>query len=309
MSIIVNGVTIPVTGDFIFSNNANIDTVVANGVTVWEKRKSVVLYDHRAYYDGRASYPYANSNSYYYGDVPSANNNWKPPAPYLAVSNADNGSEDELFFSSLAHPYKDARYGSLGNTDYRNAYDPGISEEECRAKYWTGNYGTYGTDTTTVYMRPSKAMYNLQNVDCTNYDYLIVSAIGEITSTPSGNMHNATEIILGLDYYGRKTADRSLLYKGCYNGDENDVHLWGNMVNFKGHGHDNHTNLGTAADKNHKLGWTTVALDIRNVTGIHPIKCLLTGGSYTRNGWLRIAFIGMCSGDPSNMGIDLNWPY
>lgn len=308
MSIIVNGVTIPVNGDFLFSNNANIDTVVANGVTVWEKRKSIVLYDHRAYYDGRVSYPYMNNQCFYYGDGPTFGNKRKPPAPYLATCDTNNGDPDELFFSTLLHPYKDGRYESLGNMDYRNIYDSGISEDECRAKYWTNVYGTYNCDSTCVYMRPSKAMYNMWNIDCTNYDYLVVSAIGEITSTPSGNTHNATELILGLDFYGQKTADTRLLYKGAYNGE--NPYLLGSLVNFKGHGHGNHNDLGSKADNNHPIGWGTFCLDIRNLTGVHTLRCVLTGGAYVRNGWARIAYIGMCCGDPhSNLDIDFDWPY
>ena len=46
MPIIVNGITIPFNGDFIFSNNINIDTVVANGVIVWQKQKAYFAYQN-----------------------------------------------------------------------------------------------------------------------------------------------------------------------------------------------------------------------------------------------------------------------
>lgn len=310
MSIIVNGITIPVNGDFIFSNNTNIDTIVANGITVWEKRKSIVLYDGRKFYDGRTTYPFLNNQCYYYGDAPSAGNNWRPPAPYLATSGVNNGGNDELFFSSLQHPYQDARYGTMGNTDYKDIYDPGISTEECSKKYITPSsaYGAYNNSVGYPYLRPSMAMYNMWNIDCTNYDYLIVSAIGEITTTPSGNMHNATELILGLDFYGQKTADQSLIYVGAYNGE--NPYVFGSLVNFKGHGHDDHLDLNSSASGNHPIGWRTFCLDIRNLTGVHTLRGAITCGSYKHDGWIRIAYIAMCCGDPyANPDIDFNWPY
>lgn len=308
MAIIVNGITIPTNSDYIFSNNVNIDRVVANGITVWEKRKAIVLYDGRRFYDGTTAYPFMNTQCYYYGDAPSASNMWKPPAPYLATYNADNGDTNELFFSSLSHPYKDARYGKIEDSNYRNVYDPGISIDAFNEKYRTAAYGAYNSTYGVPYLRPSMAMYNMWNIDCTNYDYLVVSAIGEVTSTPSGNMHNATEIILGLDFYGQKTADVSLLYKGAYNGE--NPYLFGSLVNFKGHGHDNHDQLDSKASNNHPIGWRTFCLDIRNLTGVHTLRGTITCGAYTYNGWIRIAYIAMCCGDPhSNLDIDFDWPY
>lgn len=44
MSIVANGITIPTHSDYIFSNNIDIDTVVANGVTVWQKQKTYYAY-------------------------------------------------------------------------------------------------------------------------------------------------------------------------------------------------------------------------------------------------------------------------
>lgn len=309
MSIIVNGITIPTNGDYIFSNNANIDTVVANGITVWEKRKSVVLYDGRRFYDGTAAYPFINTQCYYYGDAPSASNNWVPPAPYLAVSNANNGVDGELFFSNLQNPYGSSGFGCFGDNNYKDMYDTGLTAKEYETKYIVpaSVYGAYNSDVARPYLRPSKAMYDMWNIDCTNYDYLVVSAIGEVTSTPSGNMQNATEIKLGFDFYGNKTADITLLYKGTYNG-ENPYHF-GPLVNFKGHGHEDHVDLGTSA-RNHPLGWRTFCLDIRNLTGIHTFRGVITCGSYSYTGWIRIAYMALCNGDPhTTLDIDFDWPY
>lgn len=43
MPIIANGVTIPTNGNFLIPNGTAIDTVVANGVTVWKKETRTVI--------------------------------------------------------------------------------------------------------------------------------------------------------------------------------------------------------------------------------------------------------------------------
>ena len=93
MAIIVNGITIPTNSDSIFSNNVNIDRVVANGITVWEKQKELVLHDSISFWNGRVD------------------------TPYYEMSTSTNANGEECAWST---------YKAQGNDWYINGWEEGL---------------------------------------------------------------------------------------------------------------------------------------------------------------------------------------
>lgn len=159
MSIIVNGIDIPTTGDFIKVGSADIDrvNVVTGGVTttVWEKMKNLIIHDSRATYGNPQLGKPTESNNYVV-------------AP---LYNVKKGQADECFFS--------------------NIYDSGCEN------IWTNEYGTFYSEKSDPFMNCSPALEKIRYMDLTNYNKMICTYCGDITAKPSGFETTIVRMYLG----------------------------------------------------------------------------------------------------------------
>lgn len=64
MSIIVNGITLPTTGDYLQVNGVLVDTVIANGINVWEKQKTLHVLSNGQPVEGNYSSAWRNPLGY-----------------------------------------------------------------------------------------------------------------------------------------------------------------------------------------------------------------------------------------------------